>query len=848
MRSIIMSNLSITNLNSLATPRLKSCALAVQLATSKLSGFKVKPLGMAALALSMSTSVFAEQEVDIKAQPLATAIKDLAQKSGVQIGYNAKIVLGKNSSAVKGVFTTDEVLKKLLKGSGLTAIKKTSSSYVVKNISDSGDNVSGTLALTTVGSQNRFGDGPQEQGGFKADYQKTATKMAMSLKETPQAISVVTRDSLDARLVKNLASAVELTAGINNIATENGGAKASPGMFAGQGQYDTNFLLRGQPSIVRSDGFLVGNTGVDLAAYERVEVVKGAAGFYGQGSLGGFINMVRKKPGSEFSANVNVQAGSFDTYRTDIDARGALNQDETLTGHVSMAYEDAGSFVDKLHNKRMMLAPSIEATINEKTRILTQLLYQKDEFDSNGGIPLELDGDRLKRWDNLDSRTELYGETGDKSETEVSEVIVKVDHQLSERWLASLQLQTNKSTRDIIEGNSASAYDYGYGVYIYTTATKDLWEQNFWAGELRLEGSFNAFNQEHKVLIGAEHNDQRRDRKFGSSYTQIGLAESFDGNFSDYGFLTREDISTSVIRNDDSHNNAVYAQVVFSLQEKTKLLISGRYDNTHSKLDWTTDSGQVHNGDAVQHDEFTKRIGLTHAFNDNISVYAVYAESFQPSDAIGRNGILDPITGEGYELGFKTDWFNNKIGASLALYQQDLSNRPVEDPSNARLEDGTMEDFSISSGLHRTEGVELEVNGSPYLGVTLSASASWQDNEFLNDDNNQGLSINGSIDNQFNLYTSYQWQTGVFKGLELGATFINVGERKFIDEGSQIYLDGYNRADLHLSYNALPNWDVSLLIRNVTDENYIESVNTWYNGNFRGSPRAVLLNVAYHFE
>jgi TonB-dependent siderophore receptor len=730
------------------------------------------------------------------------------------------------------------------------AIKQASGSYIVTKSSDSADNnnIAGTLALTTVGSENSFGDAPQEQGGFKAEYQKTATKMAMSLKETPQAISVVTRDSLDARLVKDIANAVELTAGVSNSANGDG-IQTGPGMFGGQGQYDQKFTTRGQPSSMRSDGFKVGNSNIDLAVYERVEVVKGPAGFYGQGSLGGFINMVRKKPQAEFSAKVNVQAGSFDTYRSDVDVTGALNKEETLNAHVSLAYENSGSFVDDIENERMMIAPSIEAIISDNTRVLLQMLYQKDEFDANPGIPLQPVGDQIKLWDSLSSSTKLYGATGDKSETEISELIIKVDHQISDRWLASLQLQGNKSTRNIIEGNATSVYNYGSGYYLYTTATKDGFDRDFWAGELKLEGAFDAFGQEHKILIGAELNDQHHHRKFGSNYTKIGKPNSFTGDFSDYGFSSKEDISTTVDRDTNNKNSAVYAQAVLSLQEKTKLLISGRYDKTSTKdihYDGRPDSEEFKDG------ALTMRLGLTHGFNENISAYAIYAESFEPTQALASSenggGTLEPITGEGYELGLKTDWFNNQLGATVAVYQQDLTNRPLADP------DDRTGQYSVSSGLHRTEGIEFEVNGSPFQGLTIAAAALWQDNEFLDDKNNQGLAIDGSVDNQFSFYANYEWHTGALQGVAVGATFINVGERQFIrdksflDNNEQMTLEGYNRADIHLSYSALPNWDISLLIRNVTDEAYIESATLLGSGNYRGSPRAALLNVAYHFD
>lgn len=655
---------------------------------------------------------------------------------------------------------------------------------------------------------------------------------------------MVTRDFLDARLVKDLTSALELTAGVNNMASPAGGAKASPGMFAGQGQFAANFLLRGQQADVRSDGFKVDeivNTNADLAAYERIEVVKGPSSFYGQGSLGGFINMVRKKPQAEFSANVSVEAGSFNSYRSEIDVTGALNKDKTMNGHISMAYEGADAFTDDIENKRVMIAPSLEVILSDNTRILTQALYQKDTFDSNPGIPLELIDDQINAYSNFSSQTELYSATCDeKSTTDTIDLMVKVDHELSERWLASLLLQGNKASRDIIEGNAASVY-YGN---LYAKGMEDTWEGDSWASELRLVGSFDAFGQEHQVILGAELNAQERTRDWGAEYINLGDPNLFSGNLADYGIFTREDIPTAIDRNLKEDAKALYAQAIFTLQEKTKLLIGARYDSVYQHVVWTS-PWEEHDSDADKN-AFTKRLGLTHELTSNISTYASYSESFSPTTSVGKEGVLEPIKGKGYELGAKTDWFSSQLGATLAVYRQDLTNRPMSDPTDPT---GL---YSISTGLHRTEGVELEVVGSPYPGLTITAVASWMDNEFLDDDNYEGLAIDGSVDSQYGLFANYEWQTGVVKGLAIGASFIKLDERQFThyqnDNYSQTYLEGYERLDINLSYNEIPNVDISLLIRNVTDNTYIETSANLPQGNYYGAPRSVLLKATYHFD
>jgi outer membrane receptor for ferric coprogen and ferric-rhodotorulic acid len=80
-------------------------------------------------------------------------------------------------------------------------------------------------------AENRATEGPAADivvTGFRAEEQGSATKTALSIRETPQSISVTTRESMDARQVRDLTSALELTAGLTSgIAADRSRAAAS---------------------------------------------------------------------------------------------------------------------------------------------------------------------------------------------------------------------------------------------------------------------------------------------------------------------------------------------------------------------------------------------------------------------------------------------------------------------------------------------------------------------------------------------------------------------------------------------------------------------------------------------
>ena len=820
-----------------------------------------KPFQPAALALAISatqlslvaTEVAAAEssaqesvqlEFNVKAASLVDVLNQIASQADITLTFEPEKLKTLESKGLKGRYSVNQALKKVLQYHGFKAIMLKSGGYTLRT----SDDMTALDQVTIIGKELRFGD-IAESDGFKADYQTSATKMAMTLKETPQAISVVTRDLLDMRQVDGLHHALELTSGTQGVSS---GLAAPSGPFTGRGTRASGYNIRGHylsDQSLKTDGFATGSLAeIDLAAYERVDVIKGPSGFFGQGGIGGIINLVRKKPHPEFDASISGQTGSYDTYRTEVDITGSLIKDESLRGRLVIASGDEGSFVDDIATETTLIAPGFEAIINDNTRILLQALHQKEVFDINNGQPAYIDGDRIKLFDL--PRSYNFGATGDdRSKTEITDISVRVDHELSDQWLTTLLLQGSQISRDAVQGN----YGYLVNENVDVLSRRETYEKDLWAGEIRLEGVFDAFDQEHKLLFGLEHNrsEQIRNNGWNYFYDNNGntiRADIYTTDFSSFGVMPKEEIKMLYRVGDtvDIKNTALYAQAILSLAERTKLLANARYDKTNYKNTNTAGSYLIESSD----DEWTIRLGLTQEINNNVSAYVTYGESFDPSLSDGRKGPLGATRGEGYELGVKTDWFDNKIGATLAIYRQDLTDRPINDPEN-----GPGEYYSISAGLHRTEGVEFELSGSPMDGLNLALAATWMDNEFLDkNDELYGFPIDGSADQQFSVYGNYEIQQGPLKGLAAGIMWLNTGDRNMLpwDRSSgrykQVYLDGYERFDLDFSYNGIPNLGLSLVIRNVLDKKYIETgSSSMSRQHFVGAPRSALFKATYNF-
>ena len=765
-----------------------------------------------------AAAVIQRRSYDIAPGNLAQALEQFSRQSGTTLAIGDAHIEGVATIGARGNYTALEALSLVLSGTGFAAIRE-GDRFVLKPSA-------GTGAMTDV-----------TVVGFRAQEQGSATKTSLSIRETPQSISVTTRESMDARQVRDLTSALEISAGLTSGVAADGGPFAGRGLGGGEG-----FMLRGQEldgrRDVRMDGFVVASRTFDMVAFERIEVVKGPSStLYGQGSLGGFINLIRRKPETQFSGYTAVQVASWDTYRAEFDITGALDEEGRMRGRFTGAWDDAGSFTDHVDTRTMTLAPSFGATIGEDTRVLAQVLYQEDRYTPSRGTPLRLEDGQLHIPDideslftGVPSQEESYGR--------VYLATLEIDQPINDNWLASLLFQKSgvKTRRFFDAYSNACCLDTSGDVYMYSDTSYATGDS--WAGELRLDGRFEAFGREHRVLFGVEYAQRDDDLAFG--YTYLGPGNLYTQEFQAANVLPggARNQNFDFDFTNENLDEGIYGQLLFAVTDQVKVLAGARYD--WAEIDHlNNNTGQL---DTKDDGEMTYRLATTWEVTPDLMLYGVYAQTFDPAvDARTESGnILDPETGEGLEFGAKSEWFDGQLGATLAVFRQELDNVPITDPNNPR--------NTINGGLQRTDGIEIEVSGQ-VGGLTLGLASAWLDAEYIDrDDPNYGFTPWGLIKRQSSIYASYELQEGALKGLGFGATIVDVGDRQQgnFDTG-EYSLRGYTRGDLSLSYRGLTQWDFSLQVRNVTDERYIERLRDLYQDNFFGSPRAVLVRAEYAF-
>lgn len=765
----------------------------------------------------------ARQAFNIPAQPLPQALAAWSEATGVQVLYSEDPAFAGRSRAVTGEFSAKQALTRLLSGSGI-AWRFTAADTVTLSA------MAGAPALLdpiNVEGRNYAGL-YQATEGFKAEFQTSATKIPLAVRETPQAVSVITQDELEARQVTDLGQALETAAGVSLY--------SGTGPFAGLDFGLGAILIRGFNTDglhdVRVDGFISPIFGAqpDLAPYQRIEVVKGPSSLYGRGSAGGFVNRVTKKPLPEYHADIEVSAGSFDFYRAEADVGGPLFQSGTARGRLVLAYQDSESFVDFLETETVVAAPSFAFDFGDDTRLLVQGIYQRDEFVINPGFPLARQGGDFRAPD-VD-RSLFFGVPSDEESTnEILSSSLRLDHDISDDWLATLRVSHGKTE------HRSTTDNYGSGVVgptgdVSVFASAFNIDNDVWSGELRLTGNIEFLERPATVAVGVDHSDAERVND--QFFAVLGTANIYQENFDQ---VTPMEPTRSFTGVTDAPATGVYGLFQFRPAARWSVLVGARYDDTE-----TLRANRVAGTQSEREDDaLTGRLGVIFDLSDTTSLYAQYAQSFQPEYFAMRRGggLLEPTEGDSYEVGLKAAWMDGRLGLNAAVFRIELDDVPIADPSNA-----VGEFFSINGGAQRSQGVELEVSGRPGPGWRLTFAGTLLDTELVERDGRPY----GVADWQLGLFTDYVIQDGRLRDFGLGAGVFAIGDRSVGPGFPDAELEGYERVDLYAFYQGFDRVGVRLQVRNLFDERYVEASDRVNGFNQFGAPTAVVLEVNYELD
>lgn len=667
----------------------------------------------------------------------------------------------------------------------------------------------------------------------------TATGLGLTLRETPQSVSIITEQRMRDQNINTVLETVKNAVGVSSTELDN--VRSS---FKSRGFEVSNYQIDGVP-IAWSLAGDSGETVADVAIYERVEFVRGATGLLtGAGDPSASINLVRKHANStDLTGYVNVSAGSWNKKQVTADVAGGLNSSGTIRGRIVGKYLNTDSYWDQYEERSDVLYGVLEADLSAATLFRVGASYQNRDPKAAtwGALPAVFTDGTFTDWD----VSKTTGTDWTRWETTNTNYFVNLNHAFSNGWqlVANYNRMEYEKDSKLLYVSGALDKDTGQGLsaqryYAYGETQQDSFD-------IQLKGDYQLFNQQHEFVIGGITSKQSIET---DSYTPVGgnLCFGYDcipvSNFYNWNNLAElaEPVwNETPVRAEDVTINqkGFYAATRIAATDSLKFIVGGRISNWDRAGLWYSA-----NEDFGDTGVFLPYLGALYDLTEQHRIYASYTEIFKVQNAYDANDrILDPLEGKSYELGLKSTFLDDRLHTTVAIFQinQDNlaeatgsmspGNRPV-----SRAIDGT-----------ESKGFELEVVGKPLEGWNISAGYS----QFKAEDAYGGNVNTDSPRKQFKLFTTYQF-VDLLPELTIGGGINWQSETSAAGDGVQLTQAAYSLTNLMARYDIADNMNLQLNVANLFDKKYYNYMTAWgdaYTQYRYGTPRNVAVSFNYSF-
>ncbi|NUY56531.1 TonB-dependent siderophore receptor [Salinivibrio sp. EAGSL] len=662
-------------------------------------------------------------------------------------------------------------------------------------------------------------------------YRNTATKTVLAPEETPQAVTVINRDTLEQRQASSLSEAVRYTPGVN---TElRGGAVTRLDLFNIRGFINyQNFY----------DGLAIPyNTWnlqpqIDPIAIEQVEVFKGPTSvLYGNIPPGGMVNMIAKTPQREAAHRVGVSTDTEALREISVDSTGAIQDTSLAYRMVALARKKDGQ-AGHSEEERYVVAPSLDWRISQDTLVNFNLYYQADPA---AGIytSLPAKGSVLHSDQGSLSSDSFSGDNNwNTYDREFLMLGYKVQHQLASDW--SLLHTARYTDADLLQKNmyhqkSSDGRHYPRNAYL----TDETMES--WVVDTQLSGDLRWGAAQHYTLFGLDY--QNMSSNVGYDDTLAGVVPAIDifepnnnqVDPSSLSFVYQDQHDIEVTQ------TGLYAQDQI-LWNQWVFLSGARYDEYELKDDQQTlFAGSPSTSDKnIRHYNLAFRAGAMYQFDNGISPYLSYSESFEPTDMDNRGNVFDPSKGEQWEAGLKYLSLDGTTGLNLALFELTKQDALVNDPNDSYAK--------IQTGEIRSRGVEIELNQALSLDTNVALTYSYIDMEITDDPNLDGKTPVWVPEQTASAWVNHQLTSGL--EVSVGARY--VGESQG-NANNTFKVPDYTLFDTALNYDlaqldtSLSGAKLSLSATNLLDKttySCFDELNCWY-----GDERNVKAKITFDF-
>ncbi len=641
----------------------------------------------------------------------------------------------------------------------------------------------------------------------------TATRTATPVRYVPQAIDSVKTENLRSYGTNDLGQALS---GIPNVSS---GADTRFDSLRIRGFDASNdFYLDG----IRDDSQYVR----DLHNIERIEVLKGpAAVLYGRGGQGGIVNRVSKLPTAGHKSSIEAQGGSNDMRSLYADL--STDPTDNISLRLNMGNQDNNSFRDDVSGSRQLFAPSMSWQLTPDLNWLVQYEYSRYNRTPDRGVP----GVNGRPADV--SRSTTYGDGRDYIDDKTQSLRSKLAYELNDNWQLRQTLGVFKLDSDF-DNTYQTAYNR-----LNNSVTRQRWQQDLNTlnifNNVELEGSFSTYGLEHRLLTGIELGSQRRDPKLYSAGLTV---PALDLNQPNRHLSHTGRMNVSSNNHTEVESRAIYVQDQLRLNDQWQVLAGVRYD----MFEVSTKNKLTNIQQEVDSRKASPRFGLVWTPLEHHSFYASWSKTFSPAgggligitpNAAGSVNDLSPELTKQKEIGVKSDWLDDRLSTTLAVYELELYNRRTSDPLDRTI--------TLLSGLQRSRGVELTATGNIAGNWSVRGGIGVQDAKVEKDNNGfEGKRVSDVAKRNASLFITWKPEMGWYA--ETGLTL--VGDR-YADNLNTVVLPGYGTWDGLVGFRH-KEWDVRAALNNIADKTYYESATSVAQIQ-PGEPRNLVVTGTYSF-
>ena len=715
----------------------------------------------------------------------------------------------------------------------------------------------------------------RRESSYKNTSSFSGTKTATAIRDIPQTINYVTKEVILDQGASTVNDVVKNVSGVSQYTTYN---DFSIRGFRTTGNRNSGNLLNG----MRAQTSLWSAS--SLANIERVEVIKGpAAALFGNAAPGGIINRVTKKPLLQRLHTVSVNTGSWGTLKTYGDFTGPLNESKSLLYRLNLGYETTDGYRDLQGRNTLTIAPSFSFIPNEKTRFNVDITYYRLDGKVDRGQTIFGDADLYSV-----PITRSLSATNDFLRETQMNISLGLTHKITDNLSFNSTYLNSSYSEDLREHNQANSYYMQQQGKANTgDPTKILMQALLRQRTFRNNSFNNYFNYnfttglvKHTLLVGYD-------------YFQVELLPGAS-QLTAGGYLLKNGKTTTTFNPArlntyvvDANNNPVTNVAVFDLNKPTTgnvMKETGKYIFTsgNTKPTLQTSHGvylqeqlevsivklllglrkeffmdyinyKENNEEKIEQQALIPRVGLVITANDNINFYSTWMKGFEPQTAAIQSepdrygGPFDPVYSELYEMGVKTDWFNNRLSATASVFKI-IQQNSLYDAFPAVI---GKPDLKMQIGEEESNGFEFDLAGEITPNWSILTNYAYIDARITktaqNNEKDFDMQRPSTPRHSGNIWTKYIITEGPLKHLGFGAGYNFVTERygQVGRRTNTTVYPGYGLVNV-VFYYKINQIQLQLNLNNVLNQTH------WVGGydklrSFPGAPRNINASVTYKF-